>query len=77
MKLETYKKAEAIQLKIHQLELAKADIENGGVPAISVYDPDVGGSFNLDEEVMKKISSSALAIINLELRELKNEFMML
>lgn len=77
MKMDTYNKAVELQSKIHRLEIIKADVENGGLAPFVGYDSDVGGSFNLDTDVMEKISASALAIIKLELRELKNEFLML
>ena len=74
MKMDTYKKAVELQSKIHRLELIEDDLAAEGFSPIECYDPDTGGSFKCDADVMEKISASALAIIKLEIRNLRNEF---
>lgn len=77
MKMDTYKKAVELQSKIHRLELIEADLAAEGFSPIECYDPDTGGSFKCDADVMEKISASALAIIKLEIRNLRNDFLAL
>ena len=75
MKMDTYKKAVELQSKIHRLELIEAGLAAKGFSPIEYYDPDTGGSFKCDADVMEKISASALAVIKLEIRNLRNEFL--
>lgn len=75
MKMDTYKKAVELQSKIHRLELIESDLAAEGFSPIECYDPDTGGSFKCDADIMERISASASAIIKLEIRNLRNEFL--
>lgn len=75
MKMDTYRKAVELQSKIHRLQLIGAELAAEGFSPIKCYDPDTGGLFKCDADVMEKISASALAIIKLEIRNLRNEFL--
>lgn len=76
MRKDMYDKAEAIQLKIRRLEAAKRGIE-GNRLQLTGTDPETGLPVEIDPDISEKIASSALAIINLEIRNLNNEFLML